>query len=75
MSRITTVHPRTYNEARVIGEVTETFARNEGKPPKGWMGAGTYENSTTPDLLKEAGYRLAEEHAFLPNQYFLIFKP
>jgi SAM-dependent methyltransferase len=25
--------------------------------------------------LKKAGYALAEEHAFLPNQYFLIFKP
>ena len=36
--------------------MTETFARNEGKPPKGWMGAGTYENPWTPDLLKEAGY-------------------
>jgi hypothetical protein len=36
--------------------VTETFTRNEGKKPKGWMGAGTYENSWTPDVLKEAGY-------------------
>jgi cyclopropane fatty-acyl-phospholipid synthase-like methyltransferase len=25
--------------------------------------------------FKKAGYALAEEHAFLPNQYFLIFKP
>jgi SAM-dependent methyltransferase len=25
--------------------------------------------------LKSAGYSLAEEHGFLPNQYFLIFKP
>ena len=25
--------------------------------------------------LKAAGYSLAEEHAFLPNQYFLVFKP
>jgi hypothetical protein len=44
------------DEARVIKEVTETFTRNEGRRPKGWMGAGTYENSWTPDLLKEAGY-------------------
>ena len=44
------------DEARVIAEVTETFKRNEGKPPKGWMGPGAAENSTTPDLLKEAGY-------------------
>ncbi len=44
------------DEARVIREVTETFARNEAARPKGWMGAGAYENATTPDLLKEAGY-------------------
>jgi SAM-dependent methyltransferase len=25
--------------------------------------------------LKQAGYALSEEHAFLPNQYFLIFRP
>jgi predicted methyltransferase len=25
--------------------------------------------------LQSAGYVLAEEHAFLPNQYFLIFRP
>ena len=35
---------REEDEARVIREVTETFARNEGQAPKGWMGAGTYEN-------------------------------
>ena len=44
------------DEARVIAEVTETFARHEGKPVEGWMGAGTYENPWTVDLLKEAGY-------------------
>ncbi len=25
--------------------------------------------------LKSAGYALAQEHAFLPNQYFLVFRP
>lgn len=25
--------------------------------------------------FKQAGYALSEDHAFLPNQYFLIFKP
>lgn len=25
--------------------------------------------------LQRAGYVLAEEHGFLPNQYFLIFRP
>jgi len=27
------------------------------------------------DELKRAGYALAQEHAFLPNQYFLVFQP
>ena len=44
------------DERRAIQQATETFKRNEGKAPKGWMGAGAYENATTPDLLKEAGY-------------------
>ena len=44
------------DERRAIQQVTETFTRNEGQAPKGWMGAGAYENATTPDLLKEAGY-------------------
>jgi hypothetical protein len=25
--------------------------------------------------LKAAGYGLVQEHAFLPNQYFLVFAP
>jgi cyclopropane fatty-acyl-phospholipid synthase-like methyltransferase len=33
----------------------------------------------TPDQvkaeMKRAGYALAQEHAFLPNQYFLVFQP
>ena len=24
--------------------------------------------------LERAGYKLAQEHAFLPNQYFLVFE-
>jgi predicted methyltransferase len=27
------------------------------------------------DEMKRAGYALAKEHAFLPNQYFLVFQP
>ena len=27
------------------------------------------------DELKRAGYALTQEHAFLPNQYFLVFQP
>ncbi len=44
------------DEARIIREVTETFARNEGRAPKGWLSGGAYEHAWTPDLLKEAGY-------------------
>ncbi len=44
------------DEERLLREVTETIARHEGKPPKGWMGAGAYETANTPDLLKELGY-------------------
>ncbi|TXL68605.1 hypothetical protein [Zeimonas arvi] len=25
--------------------------------------------------LTQAGYRLKQEHGFLPNQYFLVFEP
>ena len=44
------------DEARMIQEVTDTFIQHEGRAPKGWMGAGAYENATTLDVLKEAGY-------------------
>jgi predicted methyltransferase len=30
---------------------------------------------TVKSELQRAGYVLAQEHAFLPNQYFLVFKP
>jgi hypothetical protein len=45
------------DEERLLREVTETVARHEGKPPKGWFGAGAYETAHTPDLLKELGYK------------------
>jgi hypothetical protein len=44
------------DEQRLIADVTETIRRNEGRPPKGWMGPAASESNTTPDLLKEAGY-------------------
>ncbi|MBC7781054.1 MAG: polysaccharide deacetylase [Proteobacteria bacterium] len=44
------------DEAQLIGEVTDTIARHEGRAPRGWMGAGAYETACTPDLLKERGY-------------------
>ncbi len=45
------------DEERLIREVTETFAKHEGRAPTGWMGSGAYENAYTADLLKEAGYK------------------
>jgi allantoinase len=44
------------DEERILREVTDTIARHEGRPPKGWFGAGAYETAHTPDLLKELGY-------------------
>jgi hypothetical protein len=43
------------DEAEAIRQATETF-KKLGLTPKGWMGAGAYENPWTLDLLKEAGY-------------------
>jgi len=45
------------DEQRIIQEVVDTFIKHEGVAPKGWMGAGAYETSFTPDLLKEAGFQ------------------
>ena len=43
-------------EARMIREVTERIAREEGRPPLGWLGPWVNETPVTPDLLQEAGY-------------------
>jgi allantoinase len=45
------------DEERLIQEVTQTIQAHEGRPPRGWMGAGAYETASTPDLLKANGYR------------------
>ena len=45
------------DEEYILREVTETIARHEGRAPAGWFGAGAYETSNTPDLLKGLGYR------------------
>ena len=44
-------------ERNLIAEATADIARNEGKPPRGWLGPWISESDVTPDLLKEAGYR------------------
>ena len=46
------------DEARAIRDCTDTFIKHEANTPTGWMGpAGAVENSTTVDLIKEAGYK------------------
>ena len=44
------------DEERILREVTEAIAQHEGRPARGWFGAGAYETANTPDLLKELGY-------------------
>ncbi len=40
-------------------------------PPK----SARIEPGRVKDEMKRAGYALAQEHPFLPNQYFLVFQP
>jgi predicted methyltransferase len=40
-------------------------------PPKN----ARIEPGRVKEEMKRAGYALAQEHAFLPNQYFLVFEP
>jgi SAM-dependent methyltransferase len=42
----------------------------EGPPPAARIAQGKVSGE-----LKAAGYRLSQEHRFLPNQYFLVFEP
>ncbi|HSD41400.1 MAG TPA: polysaccharide deacetylase family protein [Burkholderiales bacterium] len=44
-------------ERSMIDEVTERIAREEGRPPLGWLGPWVSQTWVTPDLLQEAGYR------------------
>jgi len=44
------------DEARLIGDATETIGRHFGRRPTGWMGPAASESAVTPDLLREAGY-------------------
>jgi allantoinase len=43
-------------EAALIAEATAIIARQEGAPPKGWLGPWISQSRATPDLLAEAGY-------------------
>ncbi len=43
-------------ERTLIEESTARIAKEEGKPPQGWLGPWIAESKVTPDLLAEAGY-------------------
>jgi peptidoglycan/xylan/chitin deacetylase (PgdA/CDA1 family) len=43
-------------ERALIAEATARIAKEEGKPPAGWLGPWISESLVTPDLLFEAGY-------------------
>lgn len=43
-------------ERRMIAACRDRIAREEGAPPRGWMGPWVAETHVTPDLLAEAGF-------------------
>jgi peptidoglycan/xylan/chitin deacetylase (PgdA/CDA1 family) len=45
------------DERALIAYCTERLAREEGRPPRGWLSPWISESPLTPDLLREAGYR------------------
>lgn len=44
------------DERALINEATQTITKQEGKPPKGWLGPWISQSNHTPELLKENGY-------------------
>jgi allantoinase len=44
-------------ERVLIAEATARLAKEEGRPPEGWLGPWISHSHLTPDLLAEAGYR------------------
>lgn len=57
-------------ERALIAAATARIAREEGQAPAGWLGPWLAETESTPELLKEAGYRYvmdwcADDQAFL----------
>ncbi|MBI3197719.1 MAG: polysaccharide deacetylase, partial [Rhodospirillales bacterium] len=43
-------------ERALIAEATMRLAKEEGRPPQGWLGPWISQSRHTPDLLAEAGY-------------------
>ncbi len=44
-------------ERALIAHATDRLAKEEGRPPEGWLGPWISHSHVTPDLLAEAGYR------------------
>jgi allantoinase len=44
-------------ERALIAEATARLAKEEGRPPEGWLGPWISHSHVTPDLLAESGYR------------------
>jgi len=44
------------DERRLIAECAARIAKEEGRPPAGWLGPWISESPVTPDLLEECGY-------------------
>jgi peptidoglycan/xylan/chitin deacetylase (PgdA/CDA1 family) len=45
------------SEKGLIAEATARLAKEEGRPPEGWLGPWISHSHATPDLLAEVGYR------------------
>jgi peptidoglycan/xylan/chitin deacetylase (PgdA/CDA1 family) len=51
-------------ELTLLREVYDRIGREEGTPPRGWMGPWVSESFVTPDLLYESGYRYTMDWMF-----------
>jgi len=65
-------HAHSFGDAEKWAKVFDDPQRDAWqKPPK----AARIAPEQVTSELKRAGYSLEREHGFLPNQYFLIFRP
>ena len=55
-------------EAALIAQSTTEIARNEGKPPAGWLGPWISESRVTPDLLYEQATAMCWTGAWMTSR-------
>jgi len=55
-----TRHAPEADESALIAEATDAIAKHGGKGAGGWMTPLQAESEVSPDLLKEAGYRIRQ---------------